>query len=129
MAMMLRMQENKQTNLKYLKHFYLIIALLLFFDNTKGRLFYKDFMVRNGRCAFKLSFIHSYSLHFKKHINILLKCKWQAGCDGAISNKLHAIYPQLGSILGPIIFNIFLIDIFASSNETTTHLQMKQLRR
>ena len=33
---------------------------------------------------------------FKKHINVLLKCKWQSQWDGTVNNKLHEIYPQLG---------------------------------
>ena len=33
---------------------------------------------------------------FKKHINVLLKRKWQSQWDEAVDNKLHEIYPQLG---------------------------------
>ena len=33
---------------------------------------------------------------FKKHINILLKRKWQSQWDEAANNKLHEIHPQLG---------------------------------
>ena len=33
---------------------------------------------------------------FKKHINILLKRKWQSQWDEAANNKLHEINPQLG---------------------------------
>ena len=33
---------------------------------------------------------------FKKHINALLKCKWQFQWDEAVNNKLHEIHPQLG---------------------------------
>ena len=33
---------------------------------------------------------------FKKHINVLLKCKWQSQWDEAVNNKLHEIHPQLG---------------------------------
>ena len=33
---------------------------------------------------------------FKKHINVLLKRKWQSQWDEAVNNKLHAIHPQLG---------------------------------
>ena len=34
--------------------------------------------------------------NFKKHINVLMKTKRQSEWDEAISNKLHAIHPQLG---------------------------------
>ena len=30
---------------------------------------------------------------FKKHINVLLKCKWQSQWDEAVDNKLHEIHP------------------------------------
>ena len=33
---------------------------------------------------------------FNKHINVLLKRKWQSQWDDAVNNKLHAIHPQLG---------------------------------
>ena len=33
---------------------------------------------------------------FKKHINILLKRKWQSQWDEAANNNLHEIHPQLG---------------------------------
>ena len=33
---------------------------------------------------------------FKKHINVLLKCKWQSQWDETANNKLHEIHPQLG---------------------------------
>ena len=33
---------------------------------------------------------------FKKHINVLLKCKWQSQWDEAVDNNLHEIHPQLG---------------------------------
>ena len=33
---------------------------------------------------------------FKKHINVLLKCKWKSKWDEAINNKLHEIHPHLG---------------------------------
>ena len=33
---------------------------------------------------------------FKKHINVLLKCKWQSQWDEAVDIKLHEIHPQLG---------------------------------
>ena len=32
----------------------------------------------------------------KKHINVLLKRKWQSQWDEAVDNKLHEIHPQLG---------------------------------
>ena len=34
--------------------------------------------------------------NFKKHIDVLMKHKWQAELDEAINNTLHAIHPQLG---------------------------------
>ena len=33
---------------------------------------------------------------FKKHINVLIKRKWQSQWDEAVNNKLHEIHPQLG---------------------------------
>ena len=33
---------------------------------------------------------------FKKHINVLLKRKWQSQWDETVNNKLHEINPQLG---------------------------------
>ena len=33
---------------------------------------------------------------FKKHINVLLKRKWQTQWDETVNNKLHEIHPQLG---------------------------------
>ena len=33
---------------------------------------------------------------FRKHINVLLKRKWQSQWDEAVNNKLHEIHPQLG---------------------------------
>ena len=33
---------------------------------------------------------------FKKHINVLIKRKWQSQWDGAVNNKLHEIHPKLG---------------------------------
>ena len=33
---------------------------------------------------------------FRKHINVLLKRKWQSQWDEAVNNKLHDIHPQLG---------------------------------
>ena len=33
---------------------------------------------------------------FKKHINALLKYKWQSQWDEVVNNKLHEIHPQLG---------------------------------
>ena len=32
---------------------------------------------------------------FKKHINVILKRKWQSQWDEAIDNKLHEIHPKL----------------------------------
>ena len=32
----------------------------------------------------------------KKHIDVLLKHKWQSQWDAAVNNKLHEIHPQLG---------------------------------
>ena len=37
---------------------------------------------------------------FKKHINVLLKRKWQSQWDEVANNKLHEIYPQLGLLPG-----------------------------
>ena len=39
-------------------------------------------------------------VNFKKHINVLLKRKWQSQWDEAVNNKLHEIHPQLGLWLG-----------------------------
>ena len=33
---------------------------------------------------------------FKKHINVLLKCKWQSELDKAVNNKKHEITHSLG---------------------------------
>ena len=33
---------------------------------------------------------------FRKHINALLKRKWQSQWDEVVDNKLHEIHPQLG---------------------------------
>ena len=32
---------------------------------------------------------------FKKHINVLLKRKWQSQWDKAVNSKLHETHPQL----------------------------------
>ena len=37
---------------------------------------------------------------FKKHINVLLKRKWQSQWDEAVHNKLQEIHPQLGLLPG-----------------------------
>ena len=59
---------------------------------------------------------------FKKHINVLMKHKWQADWNEAINNKLHAIYPELGLWPGGFIVVRHGESVLATLQIVDTHL-------
>ena len=61
---------------------------------------------------------------FRKHINVLLKHKWQSQWDEAVNNKLYEIHPQLG--LWPAGSRIIRLEesVLTRSRSSHTHLTL-----